>query len=117
MKLLLADDDEDIREMAAQLLGLRGWAVTTVTSALEASAALDGEAYDVAVLDQSMSPGSGMEIAAERRLVGDPIPIVLWTGWAGTLDEDEVERLNVHVLDKSDVLELSTLAQSLAEPG
>jgi CheY-like chemotaxis protein len=114
MNVLVADDDADIREVTAHFLGRRGWAVTTVASGLEASAALQGEGYDVAVLDQNMPPGSGMEVAAERRQRGDSVPIVLWTGWAGTLDLDEVQRLDVHVLNKADVRKLSSLVEELA---
>ncbi len=114
MNVLVADDDADIRDVTAHFLGRRGWVVTTVTSGLEASAVLGREDFDVAVLDQNMPPGSGMEVAAERRRIGDPIPIVLWTGWAGTLDQDEVERLEIHVLDKADVRTLSSLMEELA---
>ena len=106
MHVLVADDDEDVRAVTAELFGRRGWEVTTVSSGEEASAALHDDGYDVAVLDQNMPPGSGMEVAAERRLAGDPIPIVLWTGWAGTLDTEEVPRLDVHVLNKSEVRSL-----------
>ena len=116
MKVLVADDDEDIRVVTSHLLGRHGFSVTTVASGEEADAALTSTAYDVAVLDQNMPPGSGMEVAAARRAVGDHIPIVLWTGFAGTLDPEEVERLEVHLLNKSDVSKLSALVTELAPP-
>ena len=116
MNVLVADDDADVREVTAHFLGRQGWAVTTVASGLEAAAALEDEDYDVAVLDQNMPPGSGMEVAAQRRQAGDSIPIVLWTGWAGTLDDAEVERLDVHVLNKADVRKLTSLVQEIAAP-
>ncbi len=113
MKILVADDDADIRDLTACLLGGRGWDVTTVSSGEQAAAALAEARYDLAVLDQSMPPGSGMEVAAQRRLAGDSIPIVLWTGWSGTLDKEEIARLDVHLLEKSDVRQLSELVQQL----
>lgn len=116
MNVLVADDDADIREVSALFLTRHGCVVTTVSSGVEAAAALSTGEYDVAVLDQNMPPGSGMEVAAERRLAGDPVPIVIWTGYAGTLDADEVRRLNVRVLNKSDVSELSRLVLELAAP-
>lgn len=115
MKVLVADDDADIREMTAAFLGRRGWSITTVRSGVEALAALDDAEYDVAVLDQNMPPGSGLEVAAGRRRVGDAIPIVLWTGWAGTFDADEAERLGVHVLNKAEVSKLSALVLELTQ--
>lgn len=116
MNVLVADDDEDIREVTSELLGMRGYTVTTVASGDEALRALADDGFDVAVLDQNMPPGSGMEVATACRDAGDAIPIVLWTGWAGTIDPAEVARLGVHVLDKSDVAKLSALVMELAPP-
>lgn len=115
MKVLLADDDNDIREVTAHLLGRRGWSVTTVSTGEEALAALTDEPFDVAVLDQNMPPLSGMEVAATRRQAGDAIPIVLWTGWGGLVDHDEAERLDVHVVNKADVGRLSGVVADLLE--
>jgi DNA-binding response OmpR family regulator len=114
MKILLADDDADIREMATHLLGRRGWDVSTVTNGEEAAEALAGETYDIAVLDQNMPPGSGLEVAAERRLGEDAIPIILWTGWAGLIDRDETERLDVHVVNKAEITRLASVIEELA---
>ena len=58
MNVLVVDDDQDIREVTAELFGRRGWQVTTVSSGEEALAALQDDGYDVAVLDQNMPPGS-----------------------------------------------------------
>lgn len=116
MNVLVADDDADIRDLTAQVFRLRGWGVTTVASGLEALAALDGEEFDIAVLDQHMPPGSGLEVAAERRKLGDGVPIVLWTGWAGSFDEEEARNLHVHVLNKAAVGKLTALMTALV-PG
>ena len=70
MNVLVADDDEDIRELTVQLFGRRGWTVETACTGEEALRALDSERFDVAVLDQDMPPVSGLEVAAARRLAG-----------------------------------------------
>ncbi len=108
MKVLLADDDEDIRELTSHLFARRGWEVATVTNGLEAIEALATGQYDVAVLDQNMPPGSGLEAAAARREAGDTIPIILWTGWGGTIDRAEATRLDVQVVNKAEVTGLAT---------
>ena len=113
MNVLVADDDADIRDMTARVFRLRGWDVTTVASGREALAALDDEEFDVAVLDQHMPPGSGLEVATELRRLGDAVPIVLWTGWAGSFDETEARDLHVHVLNKAEVSKLTTLLTEL----
>ncbi len=117
MNVLVADDDADIRTVTALLLRGKGCQVTTVSSGVEAAEALVRDTYDVAVLDQNMPPGSGMEVVAERRRLGDPIPVVLWTGWAGTVDADEVQRLGVRLLNKSDVTALAKVVLELGRPG
>ncbi len=114
MNLLIADDDADIRDLTAQTFRLRGWGVTTAASGVEALTVLDTAQFDAVVLDQSMPPGSGLEVAAERRRLGDRVPIVLWTGWAGTIDDEEAQRLDVHLLNKADVGKLATLLHELA---
>lgn len=107
MRILLADDDEDILDVTSQLLGRAGWEVTTAQNARAALEVLVHEHFDALVLDQDMPPGSGMDVAAARRAEGDRVPIVLWTGWAGTLDPAEVTRLQLHVLNKAEVRRLS----------
>jgi two-component system response regulator GlrR len=114
MKVLLADDDPDIRDLTAHRFGRRGWTVVTATTGEEALAELDAQQFDVVVLDQNMPPGSGLEVAAARRQAGDRVPIVLWTGWAGLVGGAEAERLEVHVLNKSDVSQLTDLVAELA---
>ena len=114
MKILLADDDADIREVATHLLGRHGWDVATVTNGEEAAEALAAEHYDIAVLDQNMPPGSGLEVAAVRREAGDAIPIILWTGWGGLIDREETERLDVHVVNKAEITRLADVIEELA---
>lgn len=116
LRVLLADDDQDIREMTAEMLSRRGCSVTMVSSGDEALVVLATETFDVLVLDQTMPPGSGTTVATERRALGDTTPIVLWTGWAGTLDAEEIERLQIRVLNKAGVRELAALVLELGQP-
>ena len=116
MRVLVADDDGDIRELSEHLLGRRGWVVTTVSNGEEALEVLAQQEFDVAVLDQNMPPGSGLEVAAARREAGDRIPIVLWTGWGGLIDRAETERLDVQVVNKADVSSLAGVIADLGEP-
>jgi CheY-like chemotaxis protein len=116
MKVLVADDDADIRELSEHLRGRRGWSVTTVANGEEAMEVLANQVFDVAVLDQNMPPGSGLEVAAARRDAGDRIPIVLWTGWGGLIDRAETERLDVQVVNKADVSSLAGVIAGFGGP-
>ena len=113
MRILLADDDEDIRDLTSHLFARRGWEVAAVTNGDEAIDALATGVYDVAVLDQNMPPGSGLEAAAVRRDAGDGIPIILWTGWGGLIDRAEAARLDVHVVNKAEVAGLADAVAAL----
>ncbi|GEP38985.1 hypothetical protein NPS01_26480 [Nocardioides psychrotolerans] len=114
MKVLVADDNEDVRFMMSTLLEFRGWVVHTATSGQEALTLLGADHYDAAVLDQTMPPLSGLEVASIRRDAGDQTPFVLWTGWTSELDRDEITRCRVVVMDKSDVNRLPAMLESLA---
>ncbi|WP_309647271.1 response regulator [Nocardioides sp.] len=114
MKVLVADDNEDVRFMMSTLLQFRGWVVHTATSGQEALDLLGSDDYDAAVLDQTMPPLSGLEVAGLRRAAGDDTPFVLWTGWSSELDRDEITRCGVIVMDKSDVNRLPAMLEALA---
>ena len=109
MRVLVADDDEDIRVMTSHLFARHGWTVDTVTNGEEALAAMVAQQYDVAVLDQNMPPGSGLEVASARREAGDATPIILWTGWGGLIDRAEADRLDVRVVNKAEVSRLASV--------
>ncbi|MCR2784780.1 MULTISPECIES: response regulator [unclassified Microbacterium] len=115
LRVLLADDDPDIRDMTAELLGRRGCVVTMVASGEEALAVLAAETFDVLVLDQNMPPGSGTSVATARRALGDTTPIVLWTGWSGTLDANELERLEIRLVNKAGPRQLIALVLELGQ--
>lgn len=115
MRLLLADDDLDMRDLGAILLRARGWTVDVVADGAAASVALARTTYDLVVLDHDMPHRSGLEIAGDLAASGCTTPVLLWTGWAPTLDADVLARLGLRVLDKSDVRALpDAVAEQLA---
>ncbi len=113
MRVLLADDDEDVRFVVSQLLGRRGWSLTTTTNGEETLALLAEESFDAVVLDENMPPGSGLEVARAVREAGNTTPIVLFTGFAPTVNTAEVQRLDVTLLGKAEVIRLAPVVASL----
>jgi len=82
-RILLVEDDPGIRETVAEVLELRGYAVSAVTNGAEALAWLSREAPpELIVLDLSMPVMNGHELL--KRVRADPrlrgVPAVLMTG-------------------------------------
>jgi signal transduction histidine kinase/CheY-like chemotaxis protein len=70
LRVLLVEDDEDVRSSACELMDLLGHEVLSVTSAEEARGAMAASGFDVLFTDVSLPGASGVELArevAERR--------------------------------------------------
>jgi CheY-like chemotaxis protein len=65
LRVLLVEDDEDIRTSALELMGLLGHDVVAVASAEEASLVLKRQRFDVLFTDVSLPGMSGVELARE----------------------------------------------------
>tara|TARA_Y100000815_G_C13320478_1_gene492121 strand:- start:714 stop:1094 length:381 start_codon:yes stop_codon:yes gene_type:complete len=117
-RLLLAEDDHDLRDLTTMMLGRQGLTVTAVADGGAARAHVrSGEHFDVLVLDLDMPVCTGIEVAQEARAVGYTGRIILWTGWDVTMGDHDLGRLGVRVLGKQDVATLrAVVMQSAAGP-
>jgi signal transduction histidine kinase/DNA-binding NarL/FixJ family response regulator len=72
MRIVVADDDETVRELAVEILRARGHSVTGVADGRAALAAFEGVKPDVVLLDQQMPGMDGLALArAIRRMEGE----------------------------------------------
>lgn len=87
-RILVVDDDPDIREMVAFMLEAVELAVSSVGSAEEALARAREERFDLVVLDWNLPRMSGLELCRLlRREPGlDDIPVLFLTANAGSQD-------------------------------
>ncbi|HKN59926.1 MAG TPA: response regulator, partial [Candidatus Acidoferrales bacterium] len=67
LRILVADDNDTIRELAAELLRARGHSVTGVADGRAALSAMDRAKPDVVLLDQEMPHMNGVETARAIR--------------------------------------------------
>jgi len=82
-KVLLADDEQDLRNLLARFLEMNGFEVRSVSSGNHAIACLESFAPDCIVSDIRMPDGSGYELLDRvRRLPPPPIPVLLISGFA-----------------------------------
>ena len=86
LRVLVAEDNAVNRTLVVQLLQKRGHRVTVVENGREALAALEREAFDVALMDVQMPELDGFEATAEirarERTSGRRLPIVAMTAHA-----------------------------------
>ncbi|MEI2713479.1 MAG: response regulator transcription factor [Nocardioides sp.] len=87
MRVLLAEDDADLRETTALILRKHGFDVVTAHDGTDAEAKLVTEVVDVALLDVMMPGKDGIALTKLIRSRGD-LPVVLLT--ARDLSSDQV---------------------------
>lgn len=114
-RVLIADDEPDIRFMARMMLRRGGFDVDEVPSGEEAVDAIDARDYEVVVLDQRMPGLTGIETARKVRGHGHRLPIVIFSAY---LDEDveaTATEMGLTTLSKSDVQKLPDLLGALLD--
>lgn len=112
-RVLIADDEPDIRFMARMILRRGGFTVDEVASGEEAVHAVDGRDYDVAVLDQRMPGLTGIETARKLRGHGHRLPIVIFSAYLDEDVESQAAEMELTTLSKSDVQKLPALLAGL----
>jgi len=87
-RILVVDDDAEVRAFLADILGTLGHQVETVDCAEAALASLAQRAPDLALFDFAMPGMNGAELARTARKLHPEIPIVFVTGFA---ESDQLE--------------------------
>jgi len=91
IRVLIADDDAILREIAGAMLRAAGFIVQTVASGDAAVAACALELPDIALLDVEMADGDGYQACVNIRALpgGADLPIVMVTGCDDTRSIDQ----------------------------
>ena len=105
-RVLVVEDDDDIRHTLWVLLEQHGWVVQEAADGETALAKWADGSYGVVVMDQRMPGMPGMEVARRMRDEGYDGPIVLYSAYLDPEVEDEAAALGLHTLAKADFNEL-----------
>ena len=94
MRVLIVDDNEDLRIMLQRWLEADGFEAVVATDGHTGLALLDAQAIDVVVTDLCMPETDGIETIEAVRTRFPHIPIVAMSGWisSGGVDYLEVAR-------------------------
>jgi len=103
MKVMIVDDDADIRRMIVKVLEHRGHTVTQCETPFGVSALVVREQPEVVVLDMMMPGLSGATLAEiiGRLELPSPPKVVLWSVMEDNQLADEGARLGLPVVSKA----------------
>ncbi len=81
-RILVADDEEGLRELLTDVLTEEGYTADSVSTGTEALERLQGDtSYDLLLLDLKMPGISGIEILERLRSNGNDVPVIMITGY------------------------------------
>ena len=79
LKILIAEDDRELRQLFSHVLMKNGYTVRGVSNGREALDALDKEYYDLIISDIMMPEIDGYELVRQLRGVGNNTPVLMIT--------------------------------------
>ena len=107
-KILIAEDDSELRQLFSHVLIKNGYSVTGVCNGKEALDALDKGYYDIIIMDIMMPEMDGYELVSSLRTAGYSIPVMMITakdafddmrmGFVSGTDDYMVKPVNVNEL-------------------
>ena len=102
MRILVADDERDIREMLAVVLAAESWAVEQAADGEEALESVRRRPPDVLILDHKMPRMTGLEVARLLLEEGFAGPILLFSAYLDGAMLEQCAELGVGAVDKLD---------------
>src|SRR5512142_467173 len=84
-RILIVDDDADIRSLLADYLGEQGWHVSTAQDGATMQEALDTTPIDLVVLDLTLPGSDGLTLCRDLR-ARSAIPVIMLTARSAPLD-------------------------------
>src|SRR5512143_931666 len=94
--VLLVEDDDDSRELMAEVLASAGYEVVTAASGAEAVRLLPGRRVDVVITDLGLPGMGGREVARASKALAPGVPVVVVTGWT---EREDVARARGREVD------------------
>jgi DNA-binding NtrC family response regulator len=94
--ILIADDDEPIRDLLRDILEPEGATIRLVGSGKEALAAIDADEPDVAICDVRMPPPDGLGVLQELRTKGNTTPVLIITAQPSSTKTIEAMQLGAY---------------------
>ncbi len=79
LKILIAEDDRELRQLFSHVLTKNGYSVKGVANGREALDAIDGDYFDIIISDIMMPKVDGYELVRSLREAGNTTPVLMIT--------------------------------------
>jgi CheY-like chemotaxis protein len=88
--ILFIDDEQDLVDVAVQVLKKLGYQVKSAASSMEALEIFrsDPYQYDVVISDQTMPKITGLHLAGKIKRIRPDMPVILCSGFSENIDEE-----------------------------
>ena len=96
LRCLVVDDEESVGDMLADVLRSAGHTVVVARSASEGLSRVRSEALDLVFSDLSMPGMTGWELARAVRNAVSGLPVILVSGFAVEVSQEELQASGVH---------------------
>jgi len=119
IRVLVADDERNLRELLVRELGRRGHEVEGVSDGEAALERLADGGYDVVVLDMKMPRREGIEVLRELSGTPEPPQVIVMTGFQEVSTAVEAMKLGAYdyLTKPAKIEELDILIRKAAEKG
>jgi CheY-like chemotaxis protein len=114
MRVLVVDDEADVRMTLARVLTRRGYACETVSGAKEALAKYSEQPFDVVLTDLGMPGVNGWELAEQLKIVAPEVRILLITGWPIQISPEQLRERGIETIISKPV-DLKELLSALSQ--
>ncbi|MCO6413047.1 MAG: response regulator, partial [Thiogranum sp.] len=118
-RVLLVDDEPAVSEFMQDLLENWGLSVSVFNNSVEACQHFgeDPDAFELAVLDQTMPRMTGMDVSQHLLKLRPGLPVIIYTGYAEDLAEASVKQAGIRALVKKpvDTARLHDLVEELLD--
>ncbi len=111
-KILVVDDEADIRAELAEYLETKGYRVEVAGDGREAFDRFEAAPADVVVADIKMPRGDGFELVRRLRAIDPDVPIIVMTGHFSQTDRARADELGATIMMEKPIV-LRRLAQYL----
>lgn len=107
-RILIVEDNQDLRESLKEFLSEEGFLVTAVASAEDGIDAVDEKSFDIAIIDINLPGKSGFNLIEYIRSEGHQYPLIAMTARDGIVDKVKGFDLGLtdYIVKPFDLLEL-----------